>query len=124
MLTLPRFLLGLALSVGTLIRVTSPVTTDSSGGSYSSVDRSYVSTCTALVVGVGCVSTGDVSSEVVVLGAIVVPLVSGYFLVTGLVVNCLAFNISLFAHIRVEDGPLSFGLVLRCLLPVMLVRFC
>ena len=115
MLTLPCFRFGLTLSVGTtLVGVASHVGTGSSGGSYSSVDQLYVSTCTAIVADV-CVSTGDVSSELVVVAAEAVPLESGYFLVTGLVVNCLAFSISLFARIRAEDGPLSFGL-LQCLL--------
>ena len=116
MLTLPCFHFGLTLFVGTtLVGVASHVRTGSSGGSYSSVDQSYISTCTAIFADV-CVSTGDVSSGLVVVAAGELPYESGYFLVTGLVVNCLAFSISLFACIRAEDGPLSFGLLLQCLL--------
>ena len=106
MLTLPHLFFGFTLSVGTIGAVIFPVTTGSLGGSYSSVDTSSVSTCTSLAVGVG-VSTGTVSNGALLIG-------SGYFFVTGLVVNCLAFSNNLFARIRVDDGPLDLGLLLLC----------
>ena len=88
-----------------------PVATGGSGGSYSSVNPLYVSTCTSLSAVAG-VSTCTATEEGL-------PSVSGtrYFLVTGLVVNSLALTISLFAHILFEDGPLGHGLVLRRMVP-------
>ena len=110
MLTCPRFLFGLALpvgTVGTFEGVASPVATGSSDDSYSSVGTSYISTCTSLAAG-GGVSTCTVTKEGSLSGSI-----TGYLLFTGLVVNSLAFKISLFARILIEDGPVERGLVLR-----------